>query len=305
MIEIGLCADENFAMPCGVCITSIFESNKDSKIRVHILTDGFSDESVKRFNKTAERYKQTIEIHTINSSLLDGVPTRENLPIMAYARLLFAKTLDTNLEKILYLDCDVIVLDSIKELWNNDISEYACACAIDQLAHDIRTYNRLGIYDFNYINSGLILMNLNNWRDTDIGAMCIKYALRNPEKCVWLDQDAINSLLYRDIKYLHPKYNFSTPLFSTDFKDLWINAQWWPMLKEAKESPVILHFIAPVKPWHKEYKLKEKKFFVDMLKISEWSDYKIRYKAKGKSLLKYHLRNIYKGYNQLLGKIIR
>lgn len=54
MIEIGLCSDENYAMACGVCITSIFESNKNSKFRVHILTNGFTDSTIQRFEQTAK-----------------------------------------------------------------------------------------------------------------------------------------------------------------------------------------------------------------------------------------------------------
>ncbi len=52
MINIGLCADENFAMPFGVCLTSLFESNKNEPITVHVITQGFSDKTLSRIRKT-------------------------------------------------------------------------------------------------------------------------------------------------------------------------------------------------------------------------------------------------------------
>ena len=50
MIHIGLCADERFALPFGVCLTSILESNKDNEIVIHVLTKGFKEETIAKIN---------------------------------------------------------------------------------------------------------------------------------------------------------------------------------------------------------------------------------------------------------------
>lgn len=299
MIEIGLCADEGYAMPCGVCITSIFESNKENKIRVHILTDGFSDESIKRLNRTAERYNQTIEIHKIDASLFKDLPTRGHFTLMVYARLLFPQVLDSKIDKLLYLDCDITVVKDIKELWDTDITEYACGCVPGMYANDIRVHNRLEVYDFTYVNSGVILMNLNRWREDNIGNRCIEFALNNPEKCPYVDQDAINAVLHNEIKLLSFRYNLPPSLSSGKQKERWmIHKKYWPEIDNARQNLVIIHYPSRVKPWHKELKFRSDEttaryYFLETLKISEWSDYKLRYKHKGLRLILFYLRTRY------------
>ncbi len=161
MIEIGLCADENFAMPCGVCITSIFESNKNSKIRIHILTNGFSDHSIQLLNQTAKKYNQIIDVYKIDSLVLQGLSIMEGrYPIMIYARLLFPQILDKNISKLIYLDCDIIVVDSITELWNTPFNNKVCLAVTAGNADDMTRLNRINTYSHTYVNSGVIFMNL-------------------------------------------------------------------------------------------------------------------------------------------------
>lgn len=294
MIEIGLCADENFAMPCGVCITSIFESNKDHKIRVHILTDGFSDESVKRFNRTAERYNQIVKIYTIDSQEIDSLPIHiDRYSVMTYARFMFPTTLSKDVTKLIYLDCDIIVAGDIVALWNTDITNYACACTPDVCANDIRVYNRLEKYDFTYVNAGVLIFNLLEWRKNNIRLKCVEFLNTYPERCLLQDQDAINAVLYNNIKHIDIKYNVTTLHINNNndlYNQICIHKRFWQSIESARENPIIIHYATCIKPWHKEYMYPIKEHFIETLRISEWRDSKIQYKNKGvKKILYWHI----------------
>ncbi len=291
MIEIGLCSDNGYAMATGVCVTSIFESNKNNKIRVHILTNGFSEENVRRFEQTAKNYNQIIEIHNIDASSINGlhVKSKGHVTSMAYARLQFPQLLDKSIEKLLYLDGDMVVIDDIKELWEKELNNHACLAVPDLIADDIVTHNRIGVYDIVYVNSGMLIINLQKWRSDNLTEKCIEfikgYAKDNP----FHDQDAINGIMGNDIGLLHFKYNFMVTALFKDRSKIQMHKKRWAALDEAQESHIIIHYTAPIKPWHKEFNHPIKIHFVETLQKSAWSDYKIMNKYIGLNSLKYKI----------------
>lgn len=278
MIEIGLCADENFAMPCGVCITSIFENNKANKIRIHIITEGFSKESIHRFENTAAIYSQSIIIHKIDASVFDGMPITEVYPRSIYFRLLFPKILQDSIAKLIYLDCDVIVRQDIREMWDTDVSDYGVGCIWDQKGEDIKHKNRIEITNI-YLNSGVLLMNLKWLRKYDFTYKCMKYISDYPNRCVNPDQDAINVVLKNNFLFIHPKYNMQQ-LYLLKKNDLYLGCDKWSLIDEAINDPVIIHYTGIFKPWHKECEHPMKNLFIEMMSVSKWSQYKISYRYK-------------------------
>ena len=289
MIEIGFCADNNYAMPCGVCITSIFEHNKDNKIRVHILTNGFSEENKLRFQKTAEKYNQIIDIYIIDEKLLEGLPIiSKRFSIMTYARLFFHDILDKSIDKVLYLDSDIYVAGNIVDLWNTDITDYAVGAIPDVCADDICDQNRIETYT-PYINAGVLLMNLAKWREKNFTYKCIDFALT--KKTQMQDQDAINAVMGDNMYYLNMKYNLMIYYYQNPTSKLRLHKKRWSELEEAKKNPSVLHYTAAIKPWHKEYDLPKQDIYIDMIRKSQWSDYKIKYRNTGIQLLKYYIFN--------------
>lgn len=291
MIEIGFSCDEGYAMATGVCITSIFESNRDNKVRVHILTNGFSKETLNRFEQTAKKYNQSIEIYNIDTTEIGNLHIRSGSHVtsMAYARLQFPYVLENSIEKLLYLDGDMIVIGNLEELWNTNINNYYCLAVPDLFADDIVTHNRIGVYDKPYVNSGMLVMNLRKWRNEKITEKCIEFIKGYPKDNPFHDQDAINGVLGENIGLIHPKYNFITSLLFRDRKKLSMHKKRWHALDEAQNNPVVIHYAAPIKPWHKEFNHPIISYFLENKKKSFWSDSKITRKYKGLDML---IRNI-------------
>ena len=130
-----------YSQHAGVTVTSIFENTK-SKVTVHILHDDtLTDLNRERFLNTAKRYGQSIDLINVEDYKNKiGGETLKNIPdywSVGTLYRLFIPEILKNLDKIIYLDCDIVVNADIAELWNVDIGDNALAGARDSTSYDI------------------------------------------------------------------------------------------------------------------------------------------------------------------------
>ena len=250
MIEIGLCTDQRYARYCGICITSIFESNTTHAVRIHILTDGLDKLTRQRLSATADRYKQEVVIHTIDTHLIDALRTTDRFSRAAYFRLLFPDVLDRQINKLLYLDCDLLVVDDLMPLWQTDLQGKAIGMAWDQDADNIIHQNRLDTA-LTYANSGVLLLNLRRWREEKIAQACVRYIDTYPERCLYVDQDAVNGLLYADRVWFDPRYNLQELYYFTP-QNWQLHRDKHAQIYRALSQPAIIHYTGMYKPWDRK-----------------------------------------------------
>lgn len=291
MNHFVFCINDNWSIPAGVLIESILYYNKNEKFTFHIITKSLSKKSLTAFNKIqTENPDAIINPLFINDDNFKTLPIRENdhVTIETYFRLLLPDLLDKSISKILYLDCDILCTGKITDLFNTDISDYACAMSPDTCYSNIEVFNRLDYpYENGYFCAGVMLFNLDYWRKNDIGKKCIEYLNTEADKCLWHDQDAINKILNGKIKQIHPKYNilpgfyYILPMNKNIFQKnklfkVFIKKELWNDIIEAVNSPVLVHFSGTVKPWHKAYY--EKPFYNLwrlFFKECKWTKYKL------------------------------
>jgi lipopolysaccharide biosynthesis glycosyltransferase len=116
--------------------------------------------------------------------------------LATYFRILIPVILPETLEKVLYLDSDIVVRKNIIDLWRTDISNHPLGAVYDMFVDDIRIYNRLCFdVDQRYYNAGVLLMNLSYWRKRKIPEKCLAVIDSLSEKLKFLDQDLFNILL--------------------------------------------------------------------------------------------------------------
>lgn len=251
-MNIVLCTDDNYVMACSICITSIFENNKNLKCNIYILSETLSDNNVAIFSSIAHKYNQKIIIKIIEGNIFNGLKVNNRFRKSIYFRFLIPNILK-NEKKALYLDSDIIVDGSIKALEEISIENYACAAVEDQCGDDIRNHNRIEIDDTIYFNSGVLLMNLDYWRKNNIAEKCIDFIYNNPEKCLFPDQDALNVILHDKIKYIGYTYNFQALLYAEDNQKL-LHRSKWKDINQAKQNSIIIHYTCDIKPWFIECK---------------------------------------------------
>lgn len=264
MIHIALCTDKHYAIACLACATSILENNKENEIFIHIITKELSKDIKTYFKNLSSKYNQRIEIITISEKHFSNLKISNRFRESIYYRFLIPDLIGS--EKVLYLDSDTIIINSLKDLWEIDLRNFACGAIEDQASDDIRIHNRIET-DTPYFNSGVLLINTAYWKQNSISQKLTDFIYKNPEKCVYPDQDALNIILKNKIKYLPYRYNFQEKLYQPSFQDLFIHRKKWNTISEEKKLAIIIHFTDNAKPWHIECNHPLKEMFSQYLNL--------------------------------------
>lgn len=241
-----LCAsDDRYCPLCGIMLASLFEKNKDNDIIVYLLTEGLSRKNSEKLRTLAQSYNNRIEIKKCDMTMLKDCPIRpgDHVSLSAYLRIISPLVLPNDLEKILYLDCDIVVNKRLDDLWKTDVRNYSTAVVIDAVIEDRGPRLKYKNAD-NYFNSGVMLINLQYWRQYQITTRCLDHIHENRDTLDLWDQDALNYILHKSVILLPLRYNFQTLGLYTD------NMLSSEIADTIKQGPVIIHFNTPSKPWN-------------------------------------------------------
>lgn len=258
-INIVCATDDNYAPYCGVMLTSVFENNKERDVHAFILVDKpLSEDSLRKMAQLARKYGQTIEYCQVDNSIFKKYPLRGfgaergQWSMVTYYRLFAEDLLPKDVKHVLYLDCDIIVDRSLYELFDMDWSCFAAGVVTDMSYNNKEFYERLQYDEIKgYFNAGVVLINLEYWREHSIGLQCMEY-LQNHYDRIWNnDQDVLNVVL-KDIKKTLPvSYNFQVQFLQTYFYPTYSEQ----MKKDIRTTyhPIIIHYAAELKPWMAYY----------------------------------------------------
>lgn len=289
-IDILCATDDNYAALCGIMLTSLFESNRNEDIHVHIFTGTLSAENQKKYRELAQRYDSEIDVIEVDQKKFDNCPIwpGDHLSITAYYRLI-APILLPDIDKVLYLDCDIIVNGSLRRLWNEDIEQKALGAVIDAEFYNEEFYERLQLSKENlYFNSGVLLINLKYWREHQVTERCFDCIATRREKLRWHDQDTLNVVLQNEIVRLALRYNLQTPFLLSVFASRYESIQ--EEIMNSVKSPCIIHYIGGGKPWQGQSLHPFKSYFMAVKAVSLWksTDLNIQ-KGKWMESMKFNL----------------
>ena len=264
-------------MPCGVTMISLLENNKNNPIVFHIIGMDLKKESKEKLLSISLGYKDvSVLFYEIKKELLEShkfsLFDSKHLSLATYSRLFLEEILPQNIDKILYLDCDMIIAKDLSDLWNTDIGNYSVAGVPDLyvLSSRIDVFEHLG-YDiiFQYVNAGMLLINLRYWRERNLIKRFLNFYEEKHNKLTFHDQDIINGTLY-DTKLLLPmKFNVLDYYYSSRKKNF---VQYEDEVCEAIKEPVIIHYTSSDKPWYKSCLHPLKDEFFKYKNISPWKN---------------------------------
>ena len=218
-INIVFSSDNNYAQYLGVTICSIFENSKNKdKIDIYVLDGGILKENKDKLKIIESMYNFDITYIKINTLLFENFYISKYLTQATYYRIMIPDLLP-NLKKVLYLDCDIIVKGDISELYNTNIDNYFFA-AVEDEGFISTFFSKLEIAkNEKYFNAGVMLMNLEKWRETNINKIIINFINEKKDQLESHDQDAINSILYGKWLNLPSKYNTTNIMLDTHQTD--------------------------------------------------------------------------------------
>ncbi|MBS5988725.1 glycosyltransferase family 8 protein [Anaerococcus hydrogenalis] len=259
-MNVLVSCDENYINPLKTMLYSLFKSN-DIQIEIYLIHKDIRDEKIKEIEKFVEKASlgkgklNTIKVENLFSKAKTTFYYTEEM----YYRLLAYKYLPKSLDRILYLDPDVLVLNSCEELYNMDLSDNYFAAATHtiptvQSANVARLSLTSGHKDIeNYFNSGILMINLELARNSEKYEKEVLNYVENSKSLglIMPDQDLLN-VVFRNkiIKIDEIKYNYDARRYlAYKLKD-----------KKYKLSYIIsntcfLHFCGKRKPWLDENNL--------------------------------------------------
>ena len=266
-------------------IVSLLENNKDvEEIKIFIIDIGISNKHKQDLTELVMSYGRCLEfLEDLNVE--DIVHTKIDVGrwhISTFSRLFLLHVLPEELDKIIYIDCDMIIRHSIKTLWEMDMEGTWCMSADDCRG---KMYRRdIGISEKSiYTNNGLIVIDLDAWRKNDAESKFIEFISKYHGDITYMDQGVLNGVLQpiKKVKLLPISYNAQTVCYDLGYDGLQTcrNPVWAYTKEEFKkgiEDPVIVHFttcfMSGTRPWFKEDHHPYREEFLKYRNLTAWKD---------------------------------
>ena len=285
-INICLASDNNFVQHLAVTIASILDNAKTSKVvDIYILNDGsISEKNKNKIQKlTKLKAESSINFIDIDGSIFSNmfIRRKSHFTLATYYRFLL-QDLFPQLSKIIYLDCDLVVLTDIENLYNVDLEGNYIAAVKDIIG--ISNKYRLGL-NHDYCNAGVMIFDLNKFRENDIQKQLFDCAETMGNKLLWQDQDVLNIVLNGKIKILDLSWNLQC-VYDGDVTDFTEKE-----LTEAKENLKILHYIGK-KPWTPLTDKYRGDLYFKYLELTDYKNFKTIFNIKTFIYKLFHVCNL-------------
>lgn len=220
-------------------------------LEITVLSVGLSDSQKSGLTARSPAPLRIIEIDDV---IPRDFPDCMWLTRAAYGRLWVDDFYDESVERVLYLDADIIVRDKLDFLFQLDLDGYAIgACQAMALAHFKDElgldWRRLNLDPWTpYINSGVLVFDLQKYREQRIRDRCIDFIRENKEYLNLADQDALNFVLLGKFKRLPPRWNQESV---SRTRELPVNYKIYTEqeIDDLVDNPAIIHFNGSTKPW--------------------------------------------------------
>jgi len=229
MLIVSAC-DEDFAPHFATMLHSAWHHNRAA--RFLLLDCGLTEETSGVLQRYAASLGAELDIRTVDLQRFEGAASGLDWPVVVFARLLIPDMLECS--KVLYLDSDCIVTADLAQLWETDLGSCFVAGVEDQNAVHFESRREPKVpFSGPYINAGVMLMNLDAWRNHDIADQVVAYVDRyKPKFC---EQTGINAVTADRKLVLPDHWNFMV--------------HQWSMRPPADFLPSIIHCTGHRKPW--------------------------------------------------------
>lgn len=249
-MNILVTLNSNYLKVLVVMLKSLAISNNHKKIYVYVMNTSLTDKDINYIKENTLNNIFIIDLK-VKDSKLDKAPITKRYPKEMYYRILASYYLPKKVDKILYLDPDLVVINKLDKLYNLDLDNYYFAAA-SHIWGILQTFNRIRLKMKNddiYINSGVMLMNIKLLRKEQNKEAVYKFIKKNKNNLMLPDQDVISGLYANKILPLDPYvYNMTEKLLKQKYFVPHISKRW------IKDNSVIIHYCGRNKPWNKKYK---------------------------------------------------
>lgn len=286
-MNIVYAANDLYAPLLGVSLTSLLENNNECENYIYILSNGIAETNIDKFMKMEQIYRCKLHILDISKfqNNIDFDIDTCGYNITTMARLFLANILPSEVDKVIYLDCDTMINDNIIEFWNIDI-ENSYIAGVPEFLMPAEKKIQAGLNaDSMYYNAGVLLINLRKWRDENIIESFLNYYKAHNGMLQYNDQDIINYCCVKQSKEVNFKFDYFPilrwyrPKFISRVQPLYAKYSKTEIL-QIQKKPAIVHFVGDERPWVLGNHVAYKREYIRYEKKSLWCDAPFRIKGK-------------------------
>ena len=276
-------SSDEYSELAGVSILSLLENNKNiDEIEIYIVDKNISECNKRNLESIALQYRRNL--HFLENVNIEAISeTKINVGrwhISTFSRLFILEVLPPNIKKIIYIDCDTIIRDSLKNLWNTDMQD-AWVMGVDD-CRGFRYRKDIGLHeDSIYINNGIIVIDIEAWVKNNVEDMFIKFIQENNGDITYVDQGVLNGVLgvQNRMKLLPVRYNAQTIYYDLGYRGLTAcRNPVWAYSKEEFNSgisaPTIVHFttffLSGTRPWFEKDNHPYRNEFLQYRELTPW-----------------------------------
>jgi lipopolysaccharide biosynthesis glycosyltransferase len=205
VIQLGIAFDQNYLVPFYALATSIFTHNTGEHIVVHAIATGITEEEKRSLETFFEQHGAKIHFYQIDEQVVQQFVVTGKWTAAVYYRLYFPFLVPPDVERLLYLDTDIIVVNNLRSLYEADLEGKPVAAVYDNY---VKTAPQLGIRNEGaYFNSGVLVIDIGKWKDQKVSEKAFDYLMNFPDRINFVDQDALNAVLIGNWKKLDYRFN--------------------------------------------------------------------------------------------------
>ncbi len=251
-MDILVTLDDGYMPQLRVMLTSLYISNPNLACRIYLLHSGIMENHLHELMLSLKHIGYQLFPINIDEGLFENAPVTKQYPKEMYYRLLAAQILPEELNKILYLDPDVLVINSLRPLWELDMKDSLFAAASHtgktELANNINKL-RLGT-DQKYYNSGVLLINLPLCRSEIVPEEIFSFVGEHTSDLLLPDQDILNAMYGSRIQEID---DFLWNYDARNYNNYFVRSAGEANLEWVMKNTAIIHFCGRAKPWKPHY----------------------------------------------------
>lgn len=272
-LDIALGFDNNYAMPAGVAMLSVIENTPNYNLNFHLFIDKVSEENIQKF-KELRRNNISITLYYLNNNFKINPKTLvlHITTISTCIRFIMPEILESKTNRLIYLDSDVICLQSLAKLSQYNIENYIAGVITDTKDMQQTISKMYQIDSTKYFNAGVLLINTKKWCEENITKKALEL-INDGNVYKFADQDVLNILLENRTLLLPVKFNTKIKISIDAHQE-----------KDIRPYTVILHYISQNKPWFKVY---QSKIFDHYFQLSPWKNETLPLSGNSSSIRNY------------------
>lgn len=279
-VTLLCCGDDGYAMPITVMVCSAaLNLAKGWRLQVYLMDGGIAPESRRRMEASI-RAQPNVELHwhTIDLKHFSNLPVLRRINSTMYIRLLMDDILPPDLERLVYLDGDMLVEADLSQLYQEDFGGATLMAVCDYGSSILRAELPVPGIDGEqrkgapYFNSGVLLINMKPWREQRIGRAVLDYVSQYKSAVKFPDQDGLNAVLFGKWKQLDLAWNAQVDnlINPAQLGTTKVDEEVRRRRDELLYHPKIQHYAGRKKPWGPGRFKPVRERFLHYLHASRW-----------------------------------